>query len=537
MSMLKVVLALLFFFLGGQASAQIYAVDFSDSKFAKKYKKYLFDYNGKQVILGEIRAGFIEKPEGGYTWNQQSRLEFFIQDKGDPLSLGYSVTEDGERKTTNKKLVLGIAGDRVGKLINFMMNESFYTLSKEYQRRVDLIESMSAAQKELNKTSAAWMSLQMSILLEYENLQTWLFQTGYDKAANKLERDLSKLRKSSEDAKQERFQTALDSIETLKTEKKLIDVASKVGGKDLVFRTQQSQHLLLKYHSGIEDSRVSYLLELGEKAIEAFRNQNVDPYLGEDFVDRIPDGIFLEFFFSTDSVLYQEKLWEEYYGFGWGPPSEKAKRLQMTGTGRHIADRKISYWRIDDMSDLEGIVLHQIGHEIARHHYGILNDTQDWLEEGCGYYLSLMLLNRNNVTCKAFEPPKRQEGTVATGPGSKNEREETKTAVVMQGLREVMAEVALHSKVPFDQLAQKQLYAFQNEDMAKSWAFYEFIVNDKGKAGQEWLRNMTKAANTGRFANLMREHAANQFTIEGQDPMYVIEEWWQEYVRKTFLGN
>ena len=116
----------------------------------------------------------------------------------------------------------------------------------------------------------------------------------------------------------------------------------------------------LKYHSGIEDSRVSYLLELGEKAIEAFRNQNVDPYLGEDFVDRIPDGIFLEFFFSTDSVLYQEKLWEEYYGFGWGPPSEKAKRLQMTGTGRHIADRKISYWRIDDMSDLEGIVLHQI---------------------------------------------------------------------------------------------------------------------------------------------------------------------------------
>ena len=209
----------------------------------------------------------------------------------------------------------------------------------------------------------------------------------------------------------------------------------------------------------------------------------------------------------------------------------------MTGTGRHIADRKISYWRIDDMSDLEGIVLHQIGHEIARHHYGILNDTQDWLEEGCGYYLSLMLLNRNNVTCKAFEPPKRQEGTVATGSGSNNEREETKTAVVMQGLREVMAEVALHSKVPFDQLAQKQLYAFQNEDMAKSWAFYEFIVNDKGKAGQEWLRNMTKAANTGRFANLMREHAANQFTIEGQDPMYVIEGWWQEYIRKTFLGN
>jgi len=524
---------------GAQASAQIYAVDFSDPKFVKKYQKQIFNYNGKDVILVEIRGGFDYKPDGGLSWNKESRLEFFIQDQSDPSKLGYSVDADGMRKTKSKKLVLGMGGDRVSRMISFMANESFYTLSKEYQRRADAIEDMAAQQKETDKASAEWMALNSNMLRETENLQQWMFQTGYTKAANKMVRDISKLKKAGKSAMSDRIESAVASITEINTDPKLNSTAADIGGKDLKFSTQQSRHITIKYHNGIADNRISSLLELGERAIEAFRTQNADPYLDEKFKDFIPDDLFIEFFFSTESQVHQEKFWEDYYGFGWGDATRKAQRLQSSGTGAQQGKIRISYWRITDQSDLEGIIVHQLGHQLARHHYQIMSNTQDWLEEGCGYALSFALLNRNNVTCMAFEPPKSQGGTVAAGAGGKDKDKgkENKTAVVMKGMREIMAGVAAHTNVPFDQLAAKRLHAFENEDMAKSWAFYEYIIASKGKAGQEWLRLLSKAANGGRFQNKIREHTEKKFDFNGQDAIRMLEEQWMAYLREVYDVN
>ena len=535
--MIRVLCWLMLVCFGSQVSGQIYAVDFSDPKLAKKYKKHIFDYNGKSVILVEIRGGFDYKADGSLSWNKESRLEFFIQDPSDPMKLGYAVNDDGTRQTKNKKLVLGMGGDRVARMITFMANESFYTLSREYQRRMDYLDNLESQQKETEKSGAAWMAFNASRLRETGNLQQWLFQTGYNKGANKLLRDLSKLRKSSEAAMTARIDSAIASIETIETDPKLVSAASDIAGKNIKFLAQQSRHITIKYHDGLQSNRISALLELGERAIESFRTKNVDPYIDEKFLDKIPDGVFLEFFFSTDSQVHQEKFWEEYYGYGWGDPTRKAERLQSSGTGGQQGKLKISYWRIDDQSDLEGIVVHQLGHQLARHHYGIFGDTQDWLEEGCGYDLSFSLLNRNNVTCKSFEPPKRSEGTVASGPGSKGKDEENKTAVVMRGMREIMAGVAAHAGVPFDQLAAKRLHAFQNEDMAKSWAFYEYITTKLGKVGQEWLRLLCKAANGGQFQNKIREHTEEQFDFKGQDAIRMLEEQWTAYLRDVYGVN
>ncbi|HIA37904.1 MAG TPA: hypothetical protein EYN86_00050 [Planctomycetes bacterium] len=532
--MIHVLCWLLLVCFGAQASAQIYAVDFSDPKYAKKYKKQVFEYNGKSVILVEVRGGFDYKPDGGLSWNRESRLEFFIQDQSDPRKLGYVVNDDGSRKTKSKKLVLGIGGDRVARMISFMANESFYTLSKEYQRRINRLQTLEDQQKEVEQESAVWMALNATRLRETETLQQWLRQTGYIKAGNKLLRDISKLKKASQSAMSERLDSAIASVETIDTDPKLVSAAKDIAGKNIKFHAQQSRHIIIKYHDGIQDSRISALLELGERAIESFRGENVDPYIDEKFVDKIPDGEFIEFFFSTDSQVHQEKFWEEYYGFGWGDPTRKAERLRSAGTGAQRGKVKISYWRISDQLDLEGIVVHQLGHQLARHHYGILNDTQDWLEEGCGYDLSFTLLNRNNVTCMAFEPPKRSEGTVAASAGGKNKDRENKTAVVMKGMRDIMAGVAAHAKVPFDQLAAKRLHSFENEDMAKSWAFYEYITSCRGKEGQQWLRLLCKAANGGRFQNKMREHTEEQFGFQGQDAIRMLEEQWTAYLRDIY---
>jgi hypothetical protein len=517
------------------SSAQIYALDFKDPKYTKSYKKNLYDWNGRQVILVEIRGGF-ESTEGNFVYKPDARLEFFVADPADPLKLPY-ILDDGGVKKAVKKQVIGVAAERFGGLRAFMVNESFYTLSVEYQRRLDTLEALKTQRDEADKGSREWFAVHSKFVMTLEGLQMWLQQCGYVKAANKLERDLMKASKLGEAAKNDRIEVALESIRTVPADDKLKAAAKTVGGANLEFHVQESMHIRMIYHTGISDARVTALMALGEQAIDTFRVGMVDPYVDEEFKERIPDTLFIEYFFSTESRVHQEKMMEEYYGLGWGQGEQRIRALDMTGSARRIAKRAMSYWRTDDSTDYEGVVVHRLGHELARLHYDIRSDEQDWLEEGVGYYLSFNLLNRNNVTCSAFKPPKRLEGTVSKGgPNSsdKKSRSENKTQVVMRGLREVMAGVAFHAGTPMSQLTPKKLFAFENEDMAKSWAFFMYINEATGKEGQVWLRGISKIALQDDFQKLLREHTEKCFADIKGDAVTILEERWKEYLQKTY---
>lgn len=515
------------------AYGQIYAMHFKDPKHAKGYKKNLYDLNGESVVLVEIRGG-IEKIDGVMTWAQNGRVEFYVQDPANPLKLAYKLDEEGNKVSDTKSLVIGIGGDRLKGLSPFLINESFYTLSKTYERKLATIEALEERREASEKGGPAWMAAQTSISQELTLMQLWLRQTGYPKAANKLDRDLMRARKLAKEAKDSRAARAMESIKEIDTPEKLTEVAKRLGGSTLEFHAQESKHLRILYHTGIEDALVTHLLELGEQAIEDYRNRHVDPHLSETFKDTIPDGHLIEWFFSTDDRMLQEHLWIEYYGYGWGPEARKREALQSAGTGTMRKNEYISYWRTDETSDLEGIILHTTGHQMARWHYGIKGDTADWLEEGAGYELSFRLLGRNNVTCRAFKPPKKLEGTVSSGDGSKKKGSETVTKTVMRGLQETMAQVALASPVPFPRLAPKRLYDFGNEDMAKSWAFYNFLIGNGDIRGEIWLRQVTKAAQApSTFQNKLREITAEVYGFKG-DAMGGLEEAWAEWTRETY---
>ncbi|MDP7061812.1 MAG: hypothetical protein QF489_02615 [Planctomycetota bacterium] len=515
-------------------SAQIYALDFKNPKHTKSYKKNLYDWNGRQVVLVEIRGGF-ESISPNFLYKPDARLEFFVADPSNPLKLPY-VLDDGGVKKAVRKQVIGVAAERFGGLAPFMVNESFYTLSVEYQRRLDTLEDLKAQRDDAAKGSQEWFAVHSKYVMTLEGLQMWLNQCGYVKAANKLDRDLMKAIKLSKAAKNDRIEIALESIKSVPTEAKLADAAQRVGGDTLEFKVQESMHIRMIYHSGIPDARITTLMMLGEQAIDAFRIGMVDSYADEEFKDRIPDRLFIEYFFSTDSRLHQEKMMEEYYGLSWGQGEQRARALDMTGSARRIAKRAMSYWRTDENTDYEGVVVHRMGHELARLHYDIRSDEQDWLEEGVGYYLSFNLLNRNNVTCSAFKPPKRLEGTVSKGgPGSSSKpKDENKTQVVMKGLREVMAGVAYHAGTPMAQLAPKRLFSFENQDMAKSWAFFLFIQETTGKEGQVWLRGISKIALQDDFQRLLREHTEKCFADIKGDAVTILEERWKEYLEETY---
>lgn len=519
------------------AGAQIYALHFKDEKAAKNFSKQLYDLEGQQVMLVMIKSGVTKKPDGsGFQWNENSRLEFFVQDQDDPANVSYKIVGE-ELEAADKSLVVGVQSDRVASLQNFMLQESFFTLAKEHGRQVRELESLAKRQAEEQKGSPAWFALGRIRVQAMENLHIWLRETGYSRAANKLERDLLRERKSLDEGAKERINRALGSVKPAELTPKFKEVSAKVA-PGVKFAAQESQHLRILYHDKVDDGRVTALLELGERAIELFKNEFVDPYVGEDFKDLIPDGLFEEFYFGREDALQYERMLVEYYGQGWGSGKEKEDRLKAQGSRRNFEQRALAYWKIGDQEDLEGIVLHELGHTLATLHYEIGNG-QDWLGEGSGYYLSFALLSRNNVNCFAFEPEKGPgEGTAAKGPGgSKPKAPPKKTAAVMQGAREVMAEMALIAGPPMDQLAKKELWDFANEDMAKSWAWYDWISRRCGKQGQIWLRRSSKIANVSKDAFLLelRKMTAEVFALPpDKDPVQVLEERWKEYLRREY---
>lgn len=518
----------------GSASAQVYALEFKDPKYAKGYKKNLFEWNGRNVVLVEIRGGLGRGPNGNFTWQPNDRIEFFVQNQGDPLDLAYKIDDEGNHVTKKKSLTIGISGDRMQGLVPFMRDESFHTLAVAFQRRNDRIEELRSMRKEAEKGSAAWFSIHDQLTRELELLQLWLKQTGYLKAANKLDRDLHREKKLASEAKSARVEAALGSIKMIDTDPKLTEVAKRLGGPDMAFHTQESKHIRIQYHTGIEDAHITRLLELGETVIDGFRTQFVDPHLGEDYKDHVPDDLFVAFFFGTDQMMHYEKFYEDYFGGSWGSGEQRERRLKIRGASGVLQGLYYSYWRTDESSDLEGTVVHQLGHRLADHHYQI-HGTQDWLEEGLAFYLSFNYLNRNSVNCVAFKPPKRSSGhTVAQGGKKESKKDETKTSVVMRGLRDVMAGVAYNAGTPIHQLIPKKQYDFENEDTAKSWAFYAFLAEKGGKEGQLWLRSLQPILFEDDFQLQLRKLTEKLFGAEGGDPMESLEASWKAYLEANF---
>ncbi len=519
-----------------RADAQIYALQFKDEKAAKSFSKQLYDWEGKQVLLVMLKSGITKKADGNFEWAPNSRLEFFVQDQDDPSKVAFKIVGD-ELEAAEKSLVVGVQSDRVTGLQSFMSRESFATLAKEYERRTRELDELAKRQADEAKGSPPWFALARLKVQAMEQLMIWLRETGYARAANRLQRDLLRERKSLDEGTRARVERALGSIHEAKLTPKFTEVAKAVA-PGVNFAMQESQHLRILFHDGVDAARVASLLELGEQAIELFKNEFVDPYAGPDFKDLIPDGLFEEFYFGKEDPKQHERMLVEYYGQGWGSGKQREDRLKAQGARRRVENRNLAYWQIGDKEDLEGIVLHELGHTLAELHYEIVAG-QDWLSEGSGYYLSFALLSRNNVNCFAFEPEKGpSDGTVAKGPGSaKPKAPAKKTVAVMQGAREVMAEMALMAGPPMDQLAKKELWDFQNEDMAKSWAWYDWISRRCGKQGQLWLRRSSKIANASRDAFLveLRSMTAEVFAMgPDKDPIAVLEQRWQDYLAKEY---
>ena len=483
---LLVTLALLGLFGASGAMAQIVQVDFKDAKAAKRYKKALALVNGKQVLLGEPVEGggiWIEKTDNGSTLHYQGSADndLFLLDTRDPSKLPYKINRKGEKEPTKRTSVLTVRGQDIKGLSLFQPTETIETLAREYTFRLARVQSCEDGRDEHKRGTRAWFAAHHLLLGSYERTLSWLHSFSLTEAAAPIAKTLAKERRQvAKEAITLRAEAAQKSVKVVGTTAELHAAVEKTGDDSHVFRIQESQHLRLVYFGRFNDERISSLLHHGEKVIEVFRNQFVDPYVSPDFEDRIPEGIFQEFYFGPSDITYHEHFLEAYYGFLWGDDANKKRHRHSTGS-RFSPNPGLclDVWRIPEREDMEGLITHGLGHSLADFHFhgSASGMQQPWLEEGLGYYLSFELLGRNSVTCSAFDP----------GTYVRRAKEEGKKEIGMS-YRETLNAMAREYAPRIDRLLLKQLYAMEDADLAKSWSFLDYVATDLDLKGQRWVR-------------------------------------------------
>jgi len=508
--------------LGSSASAQIYALEFREAKSAKSYKKQLFDWNGKSVLLVELGDGISRDIEGDFDWQADDQLDFFLQDQSDPSMVPYTLDARSHRVVRYKKYAISMEGKKVERLHPFMPTESFYTLAQAYAKAEKHLQEVQDAVKEAKGDDAKVTALRQSLHRLLMNQQIWLQRTGYAKAAEQLEKPLKKVRRALGLPTKAKIRNAAFPVSTIETPQKLVDAAHAVGGPNLEFHVRESTHLRILYHTGIADHEVEELLKLGEYVIADFRTRSVEPLMELGKLDPIPEEVILELFFSTDQKMHLEKLLGSYYGLDWGDKPGEPARVRNRGTHFRLKDRDLSYWRVLPDVDIAGVLLHRLGHSLASRCYNIEKDRLDWMEEGLGYELSLRYLNRSSGHCV----------------GLKMEVPEDYEAVVTVGLEQSLAQIALGSKTRIQDLCGRQLYVYENADLAKAWSFVAWLDREAGVAGQSWMRELQQLMQSRRFVQDWRKLTTQLFGVKGGDSVYQLEqELWRPWLLAQYTSQ
>ena len=521
--------------LSDSASAQILGVELKDAKAIKRHRKNIVEINGRKMIVGE--------PVAGITWDSATRTTnymsngtnvLFVPDPKDPEKVPYRFKR-GERIASGSKGKVNINGADIAAIHAHLPEQSLMGLAEEYALRIEEFEALKEERKRCSKGTVEWFAVQERLVVHLERLEAWLRRTAFPAAADEVARDIRKERKVKlVEGVDARALRAKESVEKIPTPGLLESSAQEHSGGKWHFRVHQSQHVRITHCVEMVPDEVAVgLLNLAEQLIEGFRVDLVDPYRSDTYPDHIPDGWFQEFYLGPDDMVMHEKMWESYYGQGWG--ARKEERIQMGGTSTNLGPplRRVNYWRLNAATDLDGLVAHGLGHTLADLHYGggLYGMGQDWLEEAVGYYLSIQYLGRNNVTCHGyFDPEKDRYGK------SKRDQEDKKKGdkPMRMGLRDFFVEHALADGPRYDKLIPKIRFELNEADLCKSWSFFEFIVKSEGEKGQRLLRATCKRAhNKSTLINSLREDGATLYELEGVNFYAWIDDRWRAWATKN----
>ncbi len=504
---------------------QIMGIRLTSEKVAKKYKKYLTEIDGENVICGEFKSGIRFTKSGSITLFGKDYIELWIGDPKDPSKVPYQL--DGEKKIAvgRKGTVKILRGDIPSSnyVKTVARDQTFFGLASEYRLRTEAIAASEAKVKENKKATTAWFAAQRQVMARCDRLAAWLQAGVFKKVAKKWTAKSEKIRKLLKgDALAERKGKALKSAKAVENPEGLETVS--LGGKRFNMKTVESTHVrFIADVSIITPQRALVLCRKAEEIIEGFRREFVDPF-AEEFEDFIPDSIFVEFFYTSDDALLGEAYWDQFYGRKFTKDRDKMLKIKGHRSQNCRGVSYVHFSRFGDEADFEGSIAHSLGHDLANVHFNRdrIGGMMNWLEEGCAYYVSFEYLGRNTVTCFQFKHDKYD-----TRVG----KEGLKT--LQTGQRASFNALALKAAVPLHSLMPKELYEMQDADLAKCWSFFDFLAHKKTEKIVEFLRvACTAARSKSKFHSEVRENGGPIFGLKaGDDVFKYLDEAWKKYAR------
>jgi len=516
--------------------AQIMKFSLKEPKLYKSFKIGVVNLEGEDWLIGEAKSGL--KKEGGKielppnTPGHPGVFELWVPDIENPKSCPYKVVK-GEKSSAGGKTSIRVQSQDVKLFGYYMKDQSLWGLSQEYMKRLAAIDEMRKTRDSAAKGSPDWNRKQALLIQGMERLKSWLGETIYTKAGDKYAKEIEKENKAQKDAKEQRLVNAKASIKMVPTPEGLTKAGKDAYGDSIVFHVQESTHFRFVYKEEIGDERVKGLLELAETLLDGFRITFVDPYVSEDFKDYFTDDMLSEWYFGPDDIPSHKKFTSAYYGIAWdtGPKAEKTEKLPGGAARRAKPPVHIHYWRIGEQGDLDGIVAHNLGHDMVAVHYNQdrPNDPCPWLNEGVGNWLSLEYLGRNTVKCIDLRDLEYAKKIVPEGE---------QTDELLKGTADLYHRLALDKGMPIDALALKEIASFEDEDVAKSFSLFCFIAKSQGEKGQRWLRAcLSYAATPNTFVQQWRKRSEEIFGVTGKDVFNTINEDWKKYAEQQVGGT
>jgi hypothetical protein len=508
------------------AQGQLYVVYFKDPKHAKRFKGKTSLIGGEQVLIGEGKEGIRPSEDGAstlFTSGSKALNELYVADPRDPTAVPYEI-EEGKRKVTNRKQVAAIAGDMIGRVIFFDRRQTLLGLAMEYRYRQDKIDEWEAKRDEFKKATREWFDANSHLLNAYDRLHAWLINTCFHELAKKMERTISKEKKGLEEAAKERLQTAMDSIQEGSISRKLKEAADEITGGKLKYSVQESQHFRFYYFQSLSDTRVHNLLELAERILDGFRVAFVDPWVGPDYKDYLPDSLMIEFFLAPEDISHYEQFWVKYYGKKWDEAT-KERRLKLAGSAswEGSGPHQIAYYKYRDHTDWEGRVAHSMGHALNAFHFDRARGGADqhWIQEGLAYYIGLEYLGRNSTICIGFSKGRYESAPSAEG-----------LKTIQRGARPGLLDLAVQKGPALDSLCIKEAHEFDDADLAKAWSLFDYLAREEGKNGQLLLRasfDARKTNNRGKYLQRFRDKSRKLLELEeAADPLGEINQRWEK---------
>ena len=371
---MRATLLLLALFLGSAvADAQIVIVHFKDAKAAKRYKKHTTETASGMVLFGEpiVGGGMVVKDNqvlyrggnAGGTGREDTSNALFALNADDPADVPYKL-QDGEKKLVKKKAKVIVNGLDIERVVFYSRTEDLRSLALEYGFRLGRIEELENARGETERASPAWFAAHRLMLLELKRIESWCRSGGFLGAADDFQKRIKKEDKAGKgDTLKQRREVAVASVAEGEVAPELSEVAEKLQS-GLTFSCVQSTHFRFLYPSAAyEQEEIERAVGFAEEVLDGFRTEFVDPYVDDEFEDKIPSGkLLMEFFFCPEE--HYERFYIDYYGKTW--QDERSLELAAATIGQRFEPKIIRYIKLNANRDLDSTITNFLGKTLAR---------------------------------------------------------------------------------------------------------------------------------------------------------------------------